>query len=458
MELLIRYFERRLWPARASGDARVPRWLIVARYAFSLLRDYLQGELSLHAMSLVYTTMLAIAPLLAFAFAVLKGLGLHRDLEPLLQNFLGPLGPSGVEITTRIVSVVDNVSGSTLASISIIVLMLSALSLAQKMEESFNFVWRVDQADSFTRHFIAYLSVIFVAPVMSIAIGLLATLESATATGWIRSIEPLGMWVANLSSLTPYAIVIAGFTFLYLFVPNTRVRLKPALIGSVFGGVLWAGSGSLFTAFIVSVSRTEAIYSGFAIVIVGMIWLHLSWVVLLLGAQLSFYVQNPGYLRLSERPKSMANALRERLALSVMLLVGRDCASPGSDCGIDSLAARLRLPHYLLAPIVASLVDAGVLKRTHRQRLGLTMDAPHIEVRTILDAVRRVRDDSLDTGDDWNPTVDALADDVERAIRAAVGERSLADLVGADVQRETESGPEKDTGKLAAAGQREPID
>ena len=101
-----------------------------------------------------------------------------------------------------------------------------------------------------------------------------------------------------------------------MFVPNTRVRFKPALIGGVFAGVLWAGSGSLFTSFVVSMSRYEAIYSGFAIVIVAMIWLYLSWLILLLGAQLAFYVQNPEYLPLGQRALSASNATRERLALS----------------------------------------------------------------------------------------------------------------------------------------------
>jgi membrane protein len=443
MELLIRYLEHRLWPARASGDAPAPRRLVVARYTFALLRDYLQGDISLRAMSLVYTTMLSIAPLLAFAFAVLKGLGFHRDLEPLLRNFLSPLGPSGVQITGRIVGVVDNVSGSALATISIIVLILSALSLARKVEDSFNFVWRVDEPDSFVRHFVAYSSVIFAAPLMSVAIGLLATLSSTTATGWIRSFEPLGTWIANVSSLTPYAMVIAGFTFLYVLVPNTRVRLKPALIGALFGGGLWAGSGSLFTSAIVSVGRTEAIYSGFAVVILGMLWLHLSWVVLLLGAQLAFYVQNPDYLRLGQRAARAASALRERLALSVMLLVARDHAAPGSDCGIDGLAAQLRVPRHLLAPVLTSLIEAGILERTHRRRLSLTKAPPRVEIRAIVDAVRRTRDDALDGPDDWNPTVDALANDVERAIGAALGTHSLADLVAADAQRETEQEPSR---------------
>jgi membrane protein len=438
VQLLIQYLERRLWPTRSSGYEAAPRWLTAARCSFALLRDFFQGEISLRAMSLVYTTMLTIVPLLAFAFAVLKGLGLHRDLEPLLQSFMAPLGPRGAEITTRIVGFVDNVSGSALASVSVIVFLLSALSLAEKVESSFNFVWRVDRPRSFVRRFSEYVSVIVVGPLlMSVAMGLLATLASASATNWIRSVEPIGTWIASLRSLTPYVMVIAGFTFLYVFVPNTRVRFKSALIGGVFAGVLWAGSGSLFTTFVVSVSRTEAIYSGFAIVIVAMLWLHLSWVVVLLGAQLSFYAQNPDYLRLGERAESLSNALRERLALSAMLLVGRDFATPGHGWRIESLAARIRVPRHLLAPVIGSLTDAGLLTRTSEHRLIPAKDPRNIEVNAILDAMRRADVDSHSASDDWNPTVGALADAIERAIRDAVGPRSLADLVDADVQRET---------------------
>jgi len=471
VQFLIQHLERRLWPTRSSGYEAVPRWLTVTRYSFALLRDYLHGELSLRAMSLVYTTMLTIVPLLAFAFAVLKGLGFHRDLEPLLQNFMAPLGPRGAEITTRIIGLVDNVSGSALASVSVIVLLLSALSLAHKVEGSFNFVWRVDRPRSLARRFSEYLSVIFVGPLlMSVAMGLLATLASATATNWIRSIEPFGAWIASLRSLTPYVMVIAGFTLLYAVVPNTRVRLKPALIGGAFGGILWAGSGSLFTTFVVSVSRTEAIYSGFAIVIVAMLWLHLSWVVLLLGAQLSFYVQNPDYVRLGRRAESLANASREQLALSVMLLVGRDFATPGHGWRSESIAARIRVPRHLLAPVVGSLMEAGLLTRTNEQRLIPARDPRNIEVKAILDAVRRTRVDSHAASDDWNPTISALTGGVEHAIRDAVGPRSLADLVDADAKREAAEAAAPATSPpavhsdgpcyscLAAAGQREPVD
>jgi membrane protein len=231
-------------------------------------------------------------------------------------------------------------------------------------------------------------------------------------------------------------MVIVGFTFLYVFVPNTRVHLKPALIGGIFGGVLWAGSGSLFTTFVVSISRTEAIYSGFAIVIVAMVWLHVSWLVLLLGAQLSFYVQNPDYLRFGLRPERLANALRERLALSAMLLVGRDFITPGHGWRIESLAAQMRVPRHLLAPVIECLMDASLLARTNENRLIPARDPRNIELTAVLDAMRGGEIDSHAGHDDWNPTIDGLVNGIETAIRAAVAPRSLADLVDADVQRE----------------------
>jgi membrane protein len=440
VELLIEQLEHWLWPSPARQD-RVPRWLRVARYAFALVRDFMQGDLSLRAMSLVYTTMLTIVPLLAFAFAILKGLGFHRELEPLLLNFMAPLGPQGADLTRRVIGFVDNISGSALASVSIVILLFSALSMAQKVESSLNFVWRVDRPRSFARRFSEYLSVMFVLPlVMTVAMGIFATLKSAMATSYIRTVEPFGFLIAHLTALVPYVTVIAGFTLLYVFLPNTRVRVMPALIGGVFAGIVWAGLGSLFTSFVVSVSRTEAIYSGFAIVIVAMLWLHLSWLVLLLGAQLAFYAQNPDYLRLGQRTERLANAVRERLALSAMLLVGHDFSKPGHGWRLGSLAAEIRVPRHLLEPVLISLTNAGLLTETSEHRLMPAKDPRHIPVAAVLDAVRVAQSDRHGVSDDWNPTVGALADGIDRAIREAIGERTLADLVDSDTRGESTAG------------------
>jgi membrane protein len=435
MEFITRPIERRLWP-RGHSTALAPPWLVAARFAYALLRDFAHGDLSMRAMSLVYTTMLAIVPLLAFAFSLLKGLGLHRDLEPVLRGFLAPLGPRAADLSGQVIVFVDNVSGLALGSISIAILLYSALSMAQKVESSFNFVWRVDRPRSFARRFSEYLSFMLVGPlIMSVAMGFTATLSSTTAMTRLREIGLIGDMFEALSWFAPYALIIASFTFLYVFVPNTRVRVKPALIGGVFAGMLWAGGGSFFAGFVVSVSRYEPIYAGFAIVIVAMIWLYLSWLILLLGAQLAFYVQHPEYLPLGQRVLSASNTTRERLALSTMLLVGRDFEKPGHGWRIEGVAAHLRVPRYLLEPVVAALMDSGLLTRTNENRLIPARDLRRIGVVDILAAVRSSERDSHHQSDDeWNATVAAVADDVEAAIRSALGERTLADLVDTDAR------------------------
>jgi membrane protein len=432
MELITRPIERRLW--NKGSTAPPPYWLIVARFAYALLRDFFHGDLTLRAMSLVYTTMLAIVPLLAFAFSLVKTFGLHRELEPMLRGFLAPLGPRAGELSGQIITFVDNVSGFALGSISIAILLYSALSMAQKVESSFNFVWRVDRPRSFARRFSEYLSFMLVGPlIMSIAMGFTATLSSTAAMTRLREIGVIGEMFEVFSRFTPYALIIASFSFLYVFVPNTRVQLVPALIGGVFAGILWAGGGSVFTSFIVSMSRYEAIYAGFAIVIVAMIWLYLSWLILLLGAQLAFYVQHPEYLPLGQRSLTSSNTARERLALSTMLLVGRDFDKPGHGWRIEGVASQLRVPRHLLEPVVGALMGAGLLMRTNENRLIPGRDLRRIAVVDILAAVRSSTPELHHEADDqWNPTVAAVADDIEAAIRRTLGERTLADLVDAD--------------------------
>jgi membrane protein len=212
MDFVLDPIERWLWPRSRADDARVPRWLTVARYTFALLRDFARGELNLRATSLVYTTMVGIVPLLALSFTAMRALGLHRSLEPLIMSVLAPIGPRAGELTDRIMNSIDNVHGSTLASVSVVLLIVSALSMAQKVEKSFNFVWHVDRPRSYWRRFAEYLGIILIGPaVMSIAIGFTASIRSDAMMGRVAQLGPLGHWLAASSGLAPYLLVIATF-------------------------------------------------------------------------------------------------------------------------------------------------------------------------------------------------------------------------------------------------------
>jgi membrane protein len=428
-----------LWLWREEPRNRLERYVITAaRLGFGLGRDLATGELSLRAMSLVYTTMLAIVPLLAFIFSVLKGLGFHRQLEPMLLNFLAPLGPRAQELNDSIMGFVDNVSGTALASISLGLLLYTALSMAQKVEISLNFVWRVERTRSFARRFSEYLTVMMIGPVlMSIAMGMIAAVSSTALMEGLRAREPFGSMLAGLSALTPYLILVGAFTFLYKLVPNTKVRIRAAVAGGVFAGLFWAGGGNLFAQFVVTASRTEAIYSGFAIVIVAMMWLYLSWLILLSGAQLAFYVQNPDDIRLGSGTPKVSNAIRERLALNIMLLVGRDFDEAGHGWQCESLAARLRVPRHILEPVVSALEAADLLTATAEGRMIPARDPRRIALLDILAAVRSpLYDLAAYRGREWNSTVLNLEDRIGGAIAEALDSSSLADLVGEDETRE----------------------
>jgi membrane protein len=380
-------------------------------------------------MSLVYTTVLSIVPMLAFGFALAKGLGVHEQLEPLLREFLQPIGPRADEFTATIIAFVDNVSGSVLAAVSIGLLLMTVLSMAQKVESSFNFVWRVDRPRSFGRRFSEYLSVILIGPtVMLVAAALIASLSSQMLIDRIGAGETLAAWIVCLGDTSPYVMVASAFTFLYLFIPNTRVRFRPALIGGVTAGIVWTATGYLFAGFVATSGRLEAIYSGFVVVFSAMVWLYLTWLIFLLGSQLAYYIQNPFQVRFGQRTIPITNATKERLCLGIMYMVAIDFARPAHGWTDESLAAALRVPRSTLEPIVAGLMADGLLAKSGEQRLIPGRDPHRIALGEVVASVRGETSGSH-TPDVWSEAVDTIADRIEAAISSELGSRTVGELV-----------------------------
>ncbi len=346
-----------------QGWLRVP--IITLRLSVVLLRQLLNGQLNLRAMSLVYTTLLSLVPLLAVSFSVLKGFGVHNQIEPLLLRFLAPLGPKGIELSNNIIGFVENIKVGVLGSLGLLFLLYTVVSLIQKVESSFNYVWQVEQLRGLAQRFSSYLSVILVGPVLVFtALGVTATAMNNTVVQQLLSVEPLGMIVLTLSKLVPYLLVIAAFTFIYLFIPNTRVKLVAAASGGLVAGILWQSSGWAFAAFIVTSSKYAAIYSGFAIVILLLIWLYLNWLVLLLGAQVAFYIQYPQYLTRYPLQLRLSNRLRERLALQLMYMVAEHHLGQREPLTAQQLVRRLGLPMQQIDQVLQIMLDAGFIAPT----------------------------------------------------------------------------------------------
>ena len=398
-------------------------WVLdVLRYPFALVRDLLTGELNLRAMGLVYTTLLSLVPLAAFAFAVLKGLGVHRDLEPLIYEFLRPIGERATELTAQFMNFVDNVRGDVLGSVGLAFLLYTVISTIQKLEEAFNFAWHVERPRSIMRRVSEYLSLMVVGPVFIVVVfSLFGALGSNDAMRWLTEHEPFGSILRGLGVIGPFLFVTGVFTFLYDFVPNTRVRMKPAFIGGVVAGLLWAGSGALFARVVAASAQMVAIYAGFAIFLAALIWIYLSWLILLIGAQLSFYVQNPRYLRVGQGHVRLTSALRERLAFTVMLLIARKFVAGEPPWQLRALSEDLQIPGSALATVTRSLEHAGLLTLTEDEELIPARDLEGIQLTDILQAVRDER--RYDTWLLWRARTEPAADEVANSLEAGMRER-----------------------------------
>ena len=431
MWLRIWSFLDRLFFGPASIGPQPPAALLrVLRYPYAVVRDLWHGAINLRAMGLVYTTLLSIVPLIAFAFAVLKGFGAHRDLEPIVYEFFRPMGPAGAaEITSRVMQFADRVSTGVVGSVGFALLIWTLLGTIKKVEDSFNFLWRVEQPRSFARRVAEYLSLLIIGPILLVGfIGLShaalgGPLKQVTALPFLQQLNRV------LISLSPYVMVTAFFTVLYMFVPNTRVRWKPAVIGALAAGVLWAAVGKIFTTMVVLSTRLTIVYAGFAFIVAALLWTYFGWLILLAGTQLSFYIQNPSYLRIGLQELRLSATESEQLALRVMFLVARTNMSSGQRWTINRLATELGLPGIAVAQIGAALEKAGLLIVTEDDEFVPGRDIGQIAVQEILEVARNQRSGhSVPRGIDI-PAVDRLSARLDEAWRACCEGRSLRDLI-----------------------------
>ncbi len=403
------------------------RWL---RYPAALIRDWLGGDISIRAMSLAYTTLLSLVPLMVFSFAILKALGARADLRLIVHEFFRPVGSAATQLTESVMQFVANMRGELLGSIGLAFLVYTVITTIQKVETSFNFVWRVERPRSFGRRFAEYLSVMILGPILlAVALGLLGSAENSPFARWLHAVAPFAAILGVLGRILPYAIVTVVFTCMYAFIPNIRVQFRAALIGGVTAGIIWALVGKVFTAVIVYSSHLVAVYSGFAIVLTTLIWVYLSWLILLIGAQLAFYVQFPQYLRHGQETIDLTGSDREQVGLSIMYLIGRDYGAGKRYWTAGRLAAELDVPSIALAPVLARLERAGLIVATEKELFVPGRDPEGILLADIVDAVRTLQIGRLTT--EVHPVASAvqLMSEVQTAMRERLGTRSLKDLI-----------------------------
>ena len=398
-----------------------------------VVRDFVQNLVKLQAMALAFETLLSLAPLLAVVFSLLKAFGVHNRMEPALAEALAPLGEKGQEITDHLIGFVDKMSASALGSVGLITLFITVLSLMSTIEDSFNHVWRVKSPRRLARRFSDYLSAIVVGPVLVFAaVTITATLQNYAIVHALASLQAFGAVILFLLRLIPYITLWGAFTFVYTFIPNTRVRLRSALVGGLVAALLWQTVGWGFAVFVTSSTRYYVIYSSFAILLLFLLWLHVGWMIVLLGAQVAYAHQHIHFYQREHDLLAQSTSGREKLALQLLVLIGRNFYQGLDPINVLELSNRMRLPAGVIKELLQMLTQTRVLiSLADEESFVLGRDPQSISIKEILDSVRNggKKANLLSDGNQEESQVNELLLKVDQSVSKALEGQSLGTLI-----------------------------
>ncbi|HMS82941.1 MAG TPA: YihY/virulence factor BrkB family protein [Nitrospira sp.] len=403
----------------------------VIRLATAVGMEFRHRLLDARAAGLVFTTLLSLVPFLAVTFSVLKAFDVHHVIEPMLAQLLEPLGSKSHEVTATIVRFVDNIKISVLGVAGVAGLFYTTYSLIDKIEQALNVIWQVKQGRTWERKFADYLSAVLVGPVLVMsAFGLLASLQSHTLVQYLSQMEPFGTLLVWCGDIIPFVMLCALFTFFYKFIPNTYVEVRSAVIGGVSAAILWIIAGEAFAKFVVASANYSAIYSSFAVLILFLLWLYTGWMIVLIGAQLSFFYQYPTAYLSRLLWDQGTYLFREQLALKVLRVLGHHYLKGDRPLKLPELSSELNMPLSLVEAEVERLVTNGFVGRLQEpEGFSLIKSPDLIFVQEVLNSVRNGTPPWIVPHLETSDPVSALLRRRDQAVERALAGETISSLL-----------------------------
>ena len=391
------------------------------------VRDYIKDNCALHASALTFYSLLSVVPVAAMAFGIAKGFGLEQRLEKLLYlRFVGQ-----EEVLSRIIdfarSLLENTKGGLIAGIGVAVLFWSSIKVMGHIESTLNTIWRVS-GRSFIRKFTDYLAILIISPLLVIVSGsvnvFIKTQILAATEKWAM-LEAAGPFILTSLKLLPFGLIWLLFIMIYLVMPNTHVRFRSALIAGIIAGSLYQLIQGIYISAQVVVSSYNAIYGSFAALPLFLIWMQISWMVVLFGAQIAHAHQYIGRFSMGYDFQSSRPEFRKRCALHILHWIirqFRDGAAPPTG---KQISQHLLLPDAMVEKLLGHLHQCGLISivtadRSDGAAYQPARDIHTITIASVLDALDRLGRPAISTNqspefDAITQAVDAIRDEIDRS-------------------------------------------
>ena len=420
-----------VWNLPGSEKGSMSFLARIIRVGHLLFRGYIDDDLTIHASSLTFVTLTSLVPILAVGFALVKGFGMGTDqLDSLLEvEWVAQMPETFQTFVQQILDIVNNTNFFALGWIGLAFFVLTAVLVLANVEKSFNRVWGVAKDRSLLRQITNYTSVLVLVPLL---LGVAGGLKAQMAINQKFFEVDVNAWVQNLLS---FGIMWLAIGFLYVFVPNTRVKLRPAVISSLLTTLVFLGWMRVFTVMQVGVSRYNFIYGAFAAVPVFMFWMYVTWVILLLGAEFTFALQNSDTFQLESGADSASMRSRILVALMILRRAGRAMETGQGFFDSAVFAQKNKAPIRLINSVVSALVRQGYLTQVASRDAGyVLMKAPNgIRIRDLVAELMREGGDhpEVDASLKLDEALNATMSNIEGGLAQGFGDLTLADMVAA---------------------------
>ena len=388
----------------------------------------------LRASALCYSTLLAIVPLLAIVFSMLKGMGVHTRLEHVLVNYLTAEQEA---LTSRIVEYISGTNFKALGAFGTALLIYASVMMLSNVERAFNEMWGVSRQRSVSRKIANYVSVLFLGPfLMVLSTAMMASFSSNTIVAALMKFDVFRHCFVLFAEIIPHAVLWIAFTVMYMLMPNTRVKFIPALVAGIICASVWEGAFRAYTGFNIGVAKYNTIYGTFAVLPVFIIWLYISWLIVLIGAQLSYAIQNVRSYRMEVALTDVGHAQKEVMALHIMTKIAARFHQGLPLVGTEALSLALAVPVRLVGEITRKLCDHGLIQAISSDE-AVFQPSRNIALISVLDVCKALRHEGEDnwraSENERNPRLLSLLESREKSETGELGNITMKDLVSGSV-------------------------
>lgn len=395
---IMEFLRTGIWVLPVEGLSRTKAFFVrTLKILLLAFRGFLEDKCTMKASSLTFFSLLSVVPIAAMFFGIAKGFGFEKRLQAqLLEKFAAQ-----EDVLRKVFEYSDamlrDARGGVIAGIGVVLLFWSVIKVMGYIEHSFNDIWKVEKGRSLARKCSDYLSAMVVCPVIFIMSSSLTVTMAGRVEKIAEFVSRLGVPAAPilfLLDIVPFLLIWALFAFVYIYMPNTKVRFSSGLIAAVATGTVYQATQWFYIAFQIGVSRTNAIYGSFAALPLFLAWIQVSWLIVLLGAELSFAIQNVDVYGYPADTKEISPFSRKILSLLVARLVIRNFARGEKPFTAPAVARELGMSYSVIREILSDFSRSGLFSITIREEYEEpsyqpALDIHRITVKSVLDSLEK---------------------------------------------------------------------